>query len=139
VCSSDLDDEVDPTLARPFIGNYHKGLEHDSDGIVNITAYNQFRNILESRDESRFPTIPLDRGRKLTNPLAGLAEDREMPSPKYFRMLQAPKVTSDEAAAEAVELYWMALLRDVSFRVLEHDGCFGCGPGAYRAHRFHRP
>ena len=39
-----------------------------------------------------------------------------MPSPKYFKMLQAPKVTSDEAAAEAVELYWMSLLRDVSFR-----------------------
>ena len=32
-----------------------------------------------------------------------------------MRMRSAPKVNSKEEAAEAVELYWMALLRDVPF------------------------
>jgi membrane-associated phospholipid phosphatase len=54
-------------------------------------------------------------GRKYTNPQAGLSTDQEGPDPDKMRMLQAPKVDSLETAAEAVELYWMALLRDVTF------------------------
>lgn len=53
--------------------------------------------------------------RKLVNPQAGLAFDSEGNDPQQFTQLPAPKLTSAEAAGEMVELYWMALLRDVPF------------------------
>lgn len=96
-----------------YIGNYHKGLPHNDFGEVIQTDYQTMLKALKS--ETNFDRIPLGLGRKLTNPQAGLATDVEGPDPKRLEILAAPRLDSAEAAAEAVELYWMALLRDVPF------------------------
>jgi hypothetical protein len=106
-----------------FIGNYHKGLHHDNFGEVVPADYQKLRHATTKNNPSQadFANIPITNdlgpmfGRKYTNPQAGLATDLEGPDPKKMKMRQAPKVNSDETAAEAVELYWMALLRDVPF------------------------
>ena len=101
------------------IGNYHKGLPHDSLGEVKPAAYTTLLNATTTPTPAEFPliqtTIGANCGRKLTNPQSGLATDLEGPNPSNMRMRSAPKVNSKEAAAEAVELYWMALLRDLPF------------------------
>jgi hypothetical protein len=94
-------------------GNFHKGLPHDNFGIVDPAAYDSMVTALNTR--TNFDAIILGLGRQLTNPQAALAGDLEGPCPRNQRMLAAPKVTSIETSAEAVELYWMALLRDVPF------------------------
>ncbi len=114
-------DEDDGSLQAPFIGNFHKGLDHDSRGVVTASAYNTLRDVLRSRDHAQFRNIPLKLGRKLTNPQCGLGTDAQIPEPQYLLQRAAPKVTSDEAAAEAIELYWMALLRDKSFQSFDAD------------------
>jgi hypothetical protein len=98
-----------------YIGNYHKGLLHNGFGEVIPAAYQSLLTALSTPTQANFASIPLALGRKLTNPQSGLATDTEGPDPKDMLMRSAPSVSSAEAAAEAVELYWMALLRDVPF------------------------
>jgi membrane-associated phospholipid phosphatase len=96
-----------------YIGNFSKGLPHDGFGEVNRAAYKSLLHAVDS--ETDFDDIVLGLGRKLTNPQSGLATDQEGPDPKDLKMLAAPSLDSAEEAAEGVELYWMALLRDVPF------------------------
>lgn len=98
------------------IGSYSKGLPHNSTtGEVQLFAYNSMLNALSSGVPSDFELIPLGGTRKLTNPQAGLAFDVEGYDPHQFVQPPAPAFASAEEAAEMVELYWMALLRDVNF------------------------
>lgn len=96
-----------------YIGNFSKGLPHDAFGEVKQDAYKTLLHAVEK--EKDFDLITLGLGRKLTNPQAGLATDQEGPDPKDLKILAAPSLDSAEEAAEGVELYWMALLRDVPF------------------------
>ncbi len=96
-----------------YIGNFSKGLPHDEFGEVHRDAYKSLLHAVE--EEKDFDQITLGLGRKLTNPQAGLATDPEGPDPKDLKILAAPSLDSAEEAAEGVELYWMALLRDVPF------------------------
>ncbi len=96
-----------------FIGNYHKGLKHDNFGEVDRNDYKIFRDAMVG--ENNFENIPRFLGRRLVNPQSGLATDLEGPNPKRMKLRSAPGVLSSETAAEAVELYWMALARDVPF------------------------
>ena len=106
-----------------YSGNFHKGLRHPNDlGEVDKKAYEALRQSLLNRDKDPAfeNAIGLYRddhpyGRQLINPQAGFSGDTEGPNPKDLTIPPAPKVDSGEAAAEAVELYWMALLRDVPF------------------------
>ncbi|MDS4028878.1 MAG: vanadium-dependent haloperoxidase [Candidatus Contendobacter sp.] len=82
---------------------------------------------------------------KFTSPLAGASTETHGPDPKSLEMLPAPGCLSISAAAEMVELYWMALLRDaplVAFQQYQaapnadpNSGCLGAkfsehdGPG----------
>jgi hypothetical protein len=112
-------DEADASLN--YIGNFHKGLPHDGYGEVVQAAYKSLLDAVgpPPNPPGDFTKIVLGLGRKLTNPQAGLATDVEGPDPSKLAMLSAPKVLSAETAAEAVELYWMALLRDVPFTEFE--------------------
>lgn len=107
------------------IGNFHKGLPHNDLGEVDPAAYDTLLDATSppppASPPSEFQAITLGLGRKLTNPQAGLANDLEGPDPEDLEMRSPPSVDSAEAAAEAVELYWMALLRDVPFESFPAD------------------
>ena len=64
---------------------------------------------------------PATRTAALINPQAGLAKDQLTEKPSEYKMLPAPKVVSETTAAEMTELYWMALLRDISFDKFDTD------------------
>ncbi len=102
------------------IGNYSKGLPHNSLGEVDVNSYNALIAALTSGDPEDFEDIPMGcsnpaEQRKLVNPQAGLAFDLEGTDSHQFAIPPAPALASAWAAGEAVELYWMALLRDVDF------------------------
>ncbi|HEX7183252.1 MAG TPA: vanadium-dependent haloperoxidase, partial [Thermoanaerobaculia bacterium] len=105
----------DEALYPNKIGSYSKGLPHNALGEVDLQAYGALRSALQSGVPSDFELIPLGGSRKLTNPQAGLAFETEGYDPHQFVQPPAPAFASAEAAAEMVELYWMALLRDVRF------------------------
>lgn len=105
----------DEALHPSRIGNYTKGLPHDPVGEVDPGAYEALLGALRSGDPDDFERIPLAGRRKLVNPQAGLAYELEGYDPQQLAMPPAPALGSAEAAGEMVELYWMALLRDVPF------------------------
>lgn len=105
----------DESLYSDKRGNYSKGLPHNSNGTVQVSAYQALVKALNSGSVADFNAIPLGATRKLTNPQCGLAFDMEGPDAHAFVQPMAPAFASREAAAEIAENYWMALLRDVPY------------------------
>jgi hypothetical protein len=105
----------DETLYPNKIGNYSKGLPHQSNGEVVPAAYNALLNALGTGSPNAFEQIPLGGDRKFTNPQSGLAFDLEGKDCFSFVMPPPPAFASRELAAEIAENYWMAILRDVPF------------------------
>jgi len=117
-------DNNDEALYSTKIGNYSKGLPHNSRGEVDPGAYSSLLNALTSGNPADFESIILGcpnaaRQQLLVNPQAGLAFDLEGTDSHQFAILPAPAFASAENAGEMVELYWMAMLRDVPFN--EYD------------------
>jgi len=108
-------DNGDDALYPNKIGSHTKALPHNQLGEVDPDAYATLTLARETRNPALFDEIKLGLGRKLTSPQAGLAMDLEGPDSHHVTMLPAPRFASAEAAGEAVELYWMALARDVNF------------------------
>jgi hypothetical protein len=105
----------DEVLYPNQIGSYSKGLPHQANGEVVLSAYNALLTALRTGDPARFEQIPLGGNRKLTSPQSGFAYDIE--GKDCFTMVQppAPAFASRENAAEIAENYWMALMRDIPF------------------------
>ena len=97
------------------LGNYSKGLPHNDDGTVVLSAYNALVNALNSGRPADFDAIPLGGTTGLTNPQAGLAFDLQGPDAHTLIQPPAPAFASRAQAAEISENYWMALLRDVPY------------------------
>lgn len=97
------------------IGNYSKGLRHNSLGEVDLASYNAYLNAIRSGQPSDFENITLGGTTRLTNPQAGVAFALEGADSANLSEPPSPAVASQERADEAVENYWMALLRDVPF------------------------
>jgi hypothetical protein len=103
------------------IGTDTRALPHDARGEVLPAAWKALAQAIRTRKVADFEKVPLGGSRKLTNPvgpfginLTGLAAGQLVIAP-------APALASAERAAEAVENYWAALLRDVPFHEYRND------------------
>ncbi|HVF62224.1 MAG TPA: vanadium-dependent haloperoxidase [Thermoanaerobaculia bacterium] len=106
----------DEALYPSRIGSYHKALPHDADGFVDTDAYDALRGAIESGQFADFEAVPLGGITRLLNPLAAIAFNLEGPdNAATVGAAPAPALASAERAAEAAELYWMALCRDIPF------------------------
>ena len=105
----------------PFkIANYSKGLPHNARGEVYLDAYSQLVTALSSGRAADFESISMGcpdvaKRRKLVNPQAGLAFELEGIDSHQLGIPPPPAFSSAQQAGEAIELYWMALARDVPF------------------------
>ncbi|MGA2694653.1 MAG: vanadium-dependent haloperoxidase [Terriglobales bacterium] len=95
--------------------NYSKCLPHDNYGRVSLPAYASLINALTTGNPSDFNNIILGGTRTLTDPQSGLAFDLEGTDGHNLTVDPAPVMAGPQQAAEMVELYWAALLRDLSF------------------------
>lgn len=116
VQSANGDEERYPSRA----GSFSKGLPHDARGEVDGAAYDALLAALRSGRPEDFERVPLAGSRRLVNPMCGLAFDTEGWDPHQLVQPPAPRLDSAEAAGEMVELYWMALLRDIPFLAWEN-------------------
>ena len=98
-----------------MVGQFHKGLPHNEFGEVDLAAYRALILALSTGEYSDFERIPLAGTARLVNPQASLAFDTEGVDSHQLTMPPAHPIDSAERAAEAVEVYWMALARDVPF------------------------
>jgi hypothetical protein len=116
--NSDRDLEIDVDGVKVVgLGNFHKTLPHNSFGEVDPE---EFKKLLAATAMKTNPSFGSVGGggtnaAPFVNPRAGLSEDCLTQPPSAYEMPEAPPVLSQPTAAEMVELYWMALLRDVPF------------------------
>lgn len=108
-------DNGDEALYANKIGSFTKGLPHNAIGEVDPVAYQSLITALTSGLHADFEAIQTAGPNRLKNPQAGLCYDLEAIDAQAITAPPAPRFDSAEAAAEMVELYWMALCRDVHF------------------------
>jgi hypothetical protein len=114
------------------VASFTKALPHDRDGEANPAAYDALRAALNRdgdlkprsfTDRGSFDDVPARGERPLANPEAALSYDTTGFDPHDVYHRPAPAFASAETAAEMVELYWQALLRDVPFAAYDdHRG-----------------
>jgi len=98
-----------------WIACFSKALPHDELGVVEPRAYGFLLAALRSGRPKDFEAIPLGGQAKLANPQAALTFGLVGPDAASLAIAPPPRFAGDEQAAEMVELYWQALLRDVPF------------------------
>jgi hypothetical protein len=97
------------------IGSDTRGLPHDERGEVNAEAWRLANVAFSTRSPADFEKIPLGGARKLVNPVGTLAVSLDGLNASQFQLPAAPALASPARAADAVEIYWQSLLRDVPF------------------------
>lgn len=108
------DGNRDETGIPAYLAMFSKGLPHDAHGIVDPEAYRALARAAAGTG-ARFEDVPLGGPRRLVSPQASFAFALDGLD---AAMLDAPDPPAWESAAfagEAVEAYWLALLRDVPF------------------------
>lgn len=115
-------DNGDEARYANCIGNFTKGLRHNSVGEVDPAAYDAFLGAIRTGRFADFENLrPFlgcpepARQRPLVNPEAANAFDLEGTDAAQLTSPPAPAFASAEEAGEMIELYWMSLLRDVGF------------------------
>jgi hypothetical protein len=103
------------------IGSDTRGLPHDAFGEVDPTAWVSLIHALDTQDPTDFENVILGGTRKLVQPLATLAVNLSGLATPQHAIPPAPALASAERAADAVEAYWQALLRDVPFHEYRND------------------
>lgn len=105
----------DEANAPDYAGQFHKTLPHDANGLVDSAAYEQLLDAIQTGSFAAFEQVPAGGPVKLANPLAAQVYDLEGRDSHDYGMKPAPALGSAEAAAEMVEVYARAFLRDVPF------------------------
>jgi len=101
--------------------SYSKGLPHNKAGEVDPGAYRAYLKAMASGNSEDLEQIPLGGYLKLANPHASLAFDLVGPDSHQLTIEPPPEYASAHLAADTVELYWKALLRDVPFSQYESN------------------
>ncbi|MGR9035563.1 MAG: vanadium-dependent haloperoxidase [Gammaproteobacteria bacterium] len=105
----------DEAAVPNFYGQFHKSLPHDNNGVVDNAAYQQLLYAIQAGTFDAFEQVPAGGQVKLANPLAAQIYDLEGRDSHDYGIRPAPALASAEAAAEMVEVYLQALLRDIPF------------------------
>jgi hypothetical protein len=103
------------------IGSDTRGLPHDRRGEVDAAAYRTALKAYDSGDPADFEAIPLAGTRKQQNPLGSLAINLTGLNNPQYAIPPAPPLDSAARAAEAVEVYWQSLLRDIPLAEFRDD------------------
>jgi hypothetical protein len=103
------------------IGSFSKCLPHNQLGEVDPAAFAALVRAMNTGKRADFEAIPMGGSTKLKNPQAGFAFDLQGPDAHALHLAAPPAFASAETAAEAVELYWQALTRDVPYLAYGSD------------------
>jgi hypothetical protein len=98
-----------------WIANFTKGLPHSQLGEVEPDCYESLLDVLRTGSPDAFQRLARGSGMRLVCPQAAFSVHLEGADAQTFFAPPPPSITSSEAAAEMVELYWKALARDVRF------------------------
>ncbi len=110
---------LDPSREPRAVGvaAFTKSFAHDANGVVDPEAFRQFERACASGVVSDWEALPIKNEIRLVNPLASYswksAAGADPLAHQVIALPPFPRLESIELAEQALELYWMALLRDV--------------------------
>lgn len=103
------------------IGSDSRGLPHNKLGEVDLKAYESLIKAVTTGNHDDFEQVILGGTRKLVNAQGPLAISLEGCNAVQVAVPPPVALASPERAAESIELYWQALLRDVPFHKLQNN------------------
>jgi hypothetical protein len=103
------------------IGSDSRGLPHNRLGEVDLKAYESLTRAVTTGNHEDFEKVIIGGTRKLVNAQGPLAVSLEGLSPLQVPVPTPVALASAERAAEAIELYWQSLLRDVPFHKFQNN------------------
>lgn len=93
---------------------FSKTLQHDALGQLSAEAQASFEAATASGKVADWERLPVINEIRLVNPLAAYSWDKDPLAAEVIKLPLFPALASERLAEEALELYWMALLRDVA-------------------------
>ncbi len=97
------------------LASYSKAFPHNVLGEVRRSAYQQYLKTLRSGKSRQFEQLPLAGPTKLVDPQAAYAFDMTGLDSHQIAVPPPPSFSSSDMSAELIEMYWMALARDIPF------------------------
>ena len=97
------------------IANFTKGFAHNSFGEVDPNVYASYLAAVKTGKRAEFDSLPMGGTMQLVDPQAGIAFDLETYDPSQLSIPPQDTLNSPGLAAQMIELYWLALARDVPF------------------------
>jgi hypothetical protein len=104
-----------------YIGAATKGLQHDANGHVLPESYESYLKALRSGKHEDFENIKLGGTTKLAGIQGPLTASLEGLANSQLAIPAPAELASEELAADHIEVYWQALLRDVPFTEYRND------------------
>ena len=113
---------ADEARVPAFLAMFSKGLPHDDYGIVDPDAYRALVQATAATGKVTFEDVPIAGPRRLVSPQAAFAFALDGLDVAMIDATDPPAWDTAAFAHEAIETYWMALLRDVPFaQYAEHE------------------
>jgi hypothetical protein len=101
--------------ADGYIGSYSKGLPHDEKGVVYPESFQSMVRALESRNPAALDFFASRTLHSLVADVIGMSGELAGGDFTGYFVPPAPTLASARTAADAIELYWFALARDIPF------------------------
>ena len=92
---------------------FGKTLKHNINGQLTAETLQGFEDATLSGKFADWERLPVNNELRLVNPLAAYVWDKDPLAADVIKLPAFPALDSERLAEEALELYWMALLRDV--------------------------
>ena len=102
-----------PTMRATGAATFGKTLTHDAGGQLSAETLRSFEAATLSGKVADWERLPVANEIRLINPLAAYPWDNDPLAADVIKLPAFPALDSERLAEEALELYWMALLRDV--------------------------
>ena len=118
--NTSLENSEDLIYSPTYVALFTKTLAHSAvDGSLSVpTDYTNMRRGIVKNDQPLLASVPLASGPgnpKLVSPLSSWTQPLHTPPPCQIPLVPPPALASETAAAEMVEVYAMAVARDVAF------------------------
>ncbi|MGA9722425.1 MAG: vanadium-dependent haloperoxidase [Candidatus Binatus sp.] len=103
------------------VANFTKGFKHNSFGEVDPSVYASYLAAVKTGQRADFDALEMDGTVPLVDPQAGLAYDLETYDVSQNSIPPFDNLNSPGLAAQIVELYWLAVARDVPYSEFGSD------------------
>jgi hypothetical protein len=111
----------DEALYPSRIANFTKGFAHNTFGEVDPNVYASYLAAVKTGKRADFDALTMGGTEPLVDPQAGLAYDLETYDVSQNSIPPFDNLNSPGLAAQIVELYWLALARDVPYSEFGSD------------------